>query len=126
MTTNLLRAAAALALVCGLLELYEAFSFIEDIKRGSTNPVRGVGILVVPFLIIAGGIGIYFDRLIVGAGTVLAALSIQHVMIDISPRHWLPVVLGAAAVVLAMYVQKQRDYEDMKNVETERVTTLAA
>jgi hypothetical protein len=124
MNSNLIKAAAALVVVCGLLELYEAIAFVEDVKRGSTNVVRGVAIFVVPLMIVLAGTAIYFQRLIVGAGVGLLGISVQHVMIDILPRHYLPVALGVAGVVMAMYVQNQRDADEMKNVETERVTTL--
>lgn len=124
MNANWIKIAAALAVICGLYELYEVFAYVEDIRRGPTNVVRGVAIYVLPFLIIAGGITIYFRRLVIGAGMAMLGISIQHVMIDITPRHWLPLALGVAGVVIAMAVQKQRDLEELKTVETEHVTVL--
>jgi uncharacterized membrane protein len=124
MNSNWIKVAAALAIICGLFELYEVYGYAEDIRRGSTNVVRAAAIYVVPFLIVAGGIAIYFNRLVSGAGITMLGISVQHVMIDIAPRHWLPIALGAAGVILAMAVQKQRDFEELKTVETEHVTTL--
>lgn len=118
MNSNLLKAAAILAAIGGLMELYQAVTFVEDIKRGGTNPVRGVLILVMPLVIVAGAVVLYLGRAIVGAGTVLAGTSLQHTLIDLGGRHFLAFGLALLAIFVAMYVQTQRDRAERKAGET--------
>jgi hypothetical protein len=123
-STNMLKLAAVLGAICGLVELYEAATFVEDIRRGSTNVVRGVFIFIMPLVIVAGAVGVYFERVVIGAGTMLVGIGIQHYLIDMAPRHFIPVAIGLAGIFLAMYVQSRRDAEELKDVPREHITVL--
>jgi hypothetical protein len=115
--SQILKLAAALGALCGLIELYEAITFVEDIKRGSTNVVRGVFIFILPLVIVAGAVGIFFRNIILGAGAIVVGLALQHYLIEIAGRHYLALALGLAAVFLAMSVQRRHDFEELKREE---------
>jgi hypothetical protein len=109
MNATLLKVAALLAAVAGVLEFYQVFTFVEEIKRGTTNPAKGVLIYVMPLLIIAGAAALYTGRIVVGAGTVLIGTSLQHTMIDLTGRHMLGFGLALVAIFLSMYLQMPHD-----------------
>jgi hypothetical protein len=112
--SQILKIAAALGVLCGLIELYEAITFVEDVRRGSTNVVRGVFIFILPVVIMAGAAGIYLGRIVPGAGAIVVALGLQHYLVEMAGRHYVAVALGLGAVFVSMYVQRRHDLEATK------------
>jgi hypothetical protein len=101
--STLKNVAMALGVSSGLIEIFLAATTVAAVGR-SANYV-GFMIYVVPLLIIAGGLAIrlYPDSAL-GTGVVLNGIAIQHVLVEIKPIHYLPIILAVLAVIIGLYL----------------------
>jgi hypothetical protein len=123
---QLLTVAMACGIAAGLWELYQAITFVEDIRRGSTNVVRGVFIFVLPVLMIVAGIAIRYFDIVIGSGALMPLMGLQHYLIELQPRHFLALALALAATFAGMTVQRRHDREALRKEEQEAIKRAAA
>jgi hypothetical protein len=99
--------AMALGVMSGLIEIYIAYTAAPEVTRSSDY--AGFMLLIIPLGIIAGALAIRFYREShVGAGIVLMSIAIQHILLQIKPLYFLPIVLAGLAVAIGVYVDDAR------------------
>ena len=104
MHSNVMKIAGALAMACGLLELYLVAS-----GHGRIQHAAGGLYYIVPLVMAGAGVAIMSGRLALGTGCLLISLGIQHHFVEMTPIYYPVFALGIAGLILGVVAMEQQD-----------------
>jgi hypothetical protein len=95
-----------IGVAAGLLELFLAFTAVKE--GGKSADYVGMFIYIVPFILMLGAVLVSVKHeTYLGAGIMVVAFAIQHVLDPIRGVYILPMLLVMAAVALALRVDHE-------------------